>query len=80
MERQLLTSFIFLLFTLQSCQTFEVVNEPESNKDISLISEKEVIIKPKMQYFSICFASNKDNEAKIKKLIEANKICFAIKK
>ncbi|NCX30706.1 MAG: hypothetical protein EBX27_05585, partial [Proteobacteria bacterium] len=46
MERQLLTSFIFLLFTLQSCQTFEVVNEPESNKDISLISGKEVIIKP----------------------------------
>jgi len=46
MERQLLTSFIFLLFTLQSCQTFEVVNEPENNKDISLISEKEVIIKP----------------------------------
>ena len=46
MERQLLTSFIFLLFTLQSCQTFEVVNEPKSNKDISLISEKEVVIKP----------------------------------
>ena len=46
MERQLLTSFIFLLFSLQSCQTFEVVNEPENNKDISLISEKEVIIKP----------------------------------
>jgi hypothetical protein len=43
-------------------------------------NKKEVIIKPKMQYFSICFASNKDNEAKIKKLIEANKICFAIKK
>lgn len=46
MERQLLTSFIFLLLTLQSCQTFEVVNEPKSNKDISLISEKEVVIKP----------------------------------
>ena len=46
MERQLLTNFIFLLFTLQSCQTFEVVNEPKSNKDISLISEKEVVIKP----------------------------------
>ena len=46
MERQLLTSFIFLLFALQSCQTFEVVNEPISNKDISLISEKEVVIKP----------------------------------
>jgi membrane-bound lytic murein transglycosylase D len=46
MERQLLTSFIFLLFTLQSCHTFEVVNEPKSNKDISLISEKEVVIKP----------------------------------
>ena len=46
MERQFLTSFIFLLFTLQSCQTFEVVNEPKSNKDISLISEKEVVIKP----------------------------------
>ncbi|NCX24708.1 MAG: hypothetical protein EBX13_02835 [Proteobacteria bacterium] len=57
MERQLLTSFIFLLFSLQSCQTFEVVNEPESNKDISLISEKEVIIKPEPSHIILFIMS-----------------------
>jgi hypothetical protein len=43
-------------------------------------NKKAVIIKPKMQYFSICLASNKDNEDKIKKLINAKKICLMIKK
>ena len=37
-------------------------------------------MKPKIQYFSICFASNKDKEVKIKKLKKANKMCFAIKR
>ena len=43
-------------------------------------NKKEVITKPIMQYFSICFASNKDSDVKIKKLKKANKICFAIKR
>jgi hypothetical protein len=43
-------------------------------------NKKAVIIKPKMQYFSICLAFNKDNEDRIKKLINAKKICLIIKK
>ena len=53
----------------------------EANKQLNENNnKKEVTMKPKIQYFSICFASNKDKEVKIKKLKKANKMCFAIKR